>query len=112
LEKLSNGKAPSILDSLDALLASLQDAKEVIQAGDTYEPLQALAQVIEMRKKEVDDRQKEVYSTLSRFGKALDKVTKILLLPRPLLITHFLRNSQRRCRLILALSLLSLLNMQ
>ncbi|EDR14274.1 uncharacterized protein LACBIDRAFT_305943 [Laccaria bicolor S238N-H82] len=73
LEKLSNGKAPSILDSLDALLRSLQDAKEAIQAGDTYEPLQPLAQVVEMRKKEVDDRQKEVYSTLSRFGKALDK---------------------------------------
>jgi hypothetical protein len=112
LEKLSNGKAPSILDSLDALLRSLQDAKEAIQAGDTYEPLQALAQVVETRKKEVDDRQKEVYSTLSRFGKALDKVTKFKVLPRPLLIARVLRNSQHRSRLTLALSLLNLLNMQ
>lgn len=80
LEKLSNGKAPSILDSLDALLCSLQAAKEAIQAGDAYQPLQPLAQVVEMSKKEVDDRQKEVYSTLSRFGKALDKVTKLKVL--------------------------------
>jgi chromosome segregation ATPase len=69
------GKSPSVTDSLDSLLQSLNEAKGHIQEGsmsiDTFEQL---AQTMEARKKEVDDRQKEIYGSLSRFGKALDKV--------------------------------------
>lgn len=81
LEKLasssgsSKGKAPSIDDSLDALLRSLRETKETIQAGtaslDTYS---SLAGKVEGTKKDVDERQKEVYNSLQRFGKSLDKV--------------------------------------
>lgn len=80
LEKLTeNGfgklKSPSISDSLDLLLQSLRDAKGRLEVGaETQVTLSQLASTIEQRKKEVDDRQKEIYSSLSRFGKALDKV--------------------------------------
>lgn len=76
LEKLTaaNGKGPSVPQSLDSLLWALQAAKEAFLAGNcTEEDLRKLAQVVEAKKKEVDERQKEVYNVLSRFGKALDK---------------------------------------
>jgi hypothetical protein len=81
LEKLvsnsgsSKGKAPSIDDSLDALLRTLRETKESIHAGtsalDTYTKL---ASQVDSTKKDVDERQKEVYNSLNRFGKSLDKV--------------------------------------
>lgn len=80
LEKLTatasaKGKSPSIADSLDSLLQSLREAKDLIEAGaPVEEQLPLLAQAVETRKKEIDDRQKEVYSSISKFGKALDKV--------------------------------------
>ena len=84
LEKLvsnassSKGKAPSVEESLDSLLRSLRDTKESIQAGtaklDTYG---ALANKVESTKKDVDERQKEVYNSLARFGKSLDKVCSV-----------------------------------
>ncbi|KAF8831340.1 hypothetical protein HHX47_DHR1000695 [Lentinula edodes] len=77
LEKLtaeSSGKikTASISDSLDALLATLQSAKVNIDSiiedsGNT------LAQVVEARKKDIDDRQKEIYSATAKLGKAIDK---------------------------------------
>lgn len=77
LETLINAKekcslAPSILDSL---LQTLYQAKEALKTGD-LSPQQfiSLAQSIEATKKEIDNRQKEVYSATSRFGKVLDKV--------------------------------------
>ncbi|KAI0646947.1 Sfi1 spindle body protein-domain-containing protein [Trametes meyenii] len=80
LEKLAagtpsaKGKAPSLDQSLDALLESLRDARESFQAGTgSQATLVALAKRIEEKKKEVDDRQKEVYNALAKFGKALDK---------------------------------------
>ncbi|KAI0670486.1 Sfi1 spindle body protein-domain-containing protein [Trametes maxima] len=80
LEKLAagtpsaKGKAPSLDQSLDALLESLRDAKESFQAGTgSQATLIALAKRVEEKKKEVDDRQKEVYNALAKFGKALDK---------------------------------------
>ncbi|KAI8998736.1 Sfi1 spindle body protein-domain-containing protein [Trametes punicea] len=80
LEKLAagtpsaKGKAPSVDQSLDALLESLRNAKERFQAGAGSQPtLEALAKTVEEKKKEVDDRQKEVYNALAKFGKALDK---------------------------------------
>ena len=77
----SNGKSPSVIDSLDSLLASLREAKEEFLVGNyTGERLNQLTQTIESKKKEVEDRQKEVYSVLSRFGKTLDKVSGILML--------------------------------
>ncbi|GLB35002.1 putative CTLH/CRA C-terminal to LisH motif domain containing protein [Lyophyllum shimeji] len=76
LEKLTatKGKAPSISDSLDALLSSLQDAKNQLAESDVNEEyLRELCRTIDAKRKEVDDRQKEVYSAVSRLGKALDK---------------------------------------
>ncbi|KAI0046125.1 hypothetical protein FA95DRAFT_1680031 [Auriscalpium vulgare] len=71
---INKGKAPAISDSLDSLLATLHDQKQRIQEGRSYEyELHGLAKTIELRKKEIDDRQKEVYNSLARYGKALDK---------------------------------------
>jgi len=87
LEKLINAKekcslAPSILDSL---LQTLYQAKEALKTGDLRaEQFISLAQSIEATKKEIDDRQKGVYSATSRFGKVLDKVSRL----QKLLQTH------------------------
>lgn len=85
LEKLTSnassakGKSPSIADSLDALLYSLQEVKDRIQAGSASgETLVLLAKTVEAKKKEVDERQKEVYNSLTRYGKALDKVRVVV----------------------------------
>jgi hypothetical protein len=78
LEKLTSGPLKgkvSISDSLDSLLQSLREAKDAIQPG-TVSPdlLLQLSQTVDVKKKEVDERQKEVYNSVSRLGKALDKV--------------------------------------
>lgn len=75
----SKGKATtSVADSLDGLLASLRDIKERLEAGSASEDdIQSIGTIIDERKKEVDDRQKEVYATLGRIGKALDKVISL-----------------------------------
>lgn len=84
LEKLTSkssakSKFPSITDSLDSLLQSLHDAKDELEAGaPSSDVLAELAQTIDSKKKEVDDRQKEVYSSVARLGKALDKVISTL----------------------------------
>jgi hypothetical protein len=80
LEKLTDkvsvkGKSPSISDSLDSLLQSLHDVKDRLHAGtQTQDTFGQLAVTVEARKKEIEDKQKEIYSSLSRFGKSLDKV--------------------------------------
>jgi hypothetical protein len=77
----SDGKSPSLIDSLDSLLGSLREAKEEFLVGNcTEEQLNQLTQTIESRKKDVEDRQKEVYSVMSRFGRTLDKVGRLLIL--------------------------------
>ncbi|KAF7322935.1 CTLH domain-containing protein [Mycena chlorophos] len=78
LEKLTatKGKGPSISDSLDSLLNSLRDAKHSLShAAETSsdEVLRQLADSVDMNKKEVDERQKEIYNAMTRLGKALDK---------------------------------------
>ncbi|KAF7294981.1 CTLH domain-containing protein [Mycena indigotica] len=80
LEKLtaSKGKGPSISDSLDALLISLREAKHAISesaaSGITPDQvIKELGQAVDSKKKEVEERQKEVYNSVSRLGKALDK---------------------------------------
>lgn len=77
LEKATdpNGKT-SINQSLDSLLQTLHDAKASFLAGHCSEDfLKQLAFMVEAKKKEVDERQKEIYNILSRFWKALDKVS-------------------------------------
>ena len=80
LEKLTDkvsvkGKSPSISDSLDSLLQSLCDVKDRLNAGtQTQDTFGQLAVTVEARKKEIEDKQKEIYSSLSRLGKSLDKV--------------------------------------
>ena len=78
LEKVTapNNKGPSINQSIDSLLQALQDAKAAVFAGHcTDDYLKQLALTVETKKKEIDERQKEIYNILSRLGKALDKVT-------------------------------------
>lgn len=87
LEKLTtaNAKVTSITRSLDSLLLLLQQAREAFLRGDcSKETIRILVQEVESKKKEVDDRQKEVYSALSRLGKALDKVPNASKPPHPL----------------------------
>lgn len=81
LERLTaaNGKGLSFGHSLDSLLQSLQEAKDDFLAGNcTEERLKQLSQLVESKKKEIDERQKEVYSVLSRLGRALDKVRQVI----------------------------------
>ncbi|KAI0748015.1 hypothetical protein C8Q80DRAFT_1104403 [Daedaleopsis nitida] len=80
LEKLAagapagKGKAPSIDQSLDALLDSLRNAKERFATGTgSQATLAALAKTVEDRKKEMDERQKDLYNAAAKVGKALDK---------------------------------------
>lgn len=79
LEKLTatNGRGPSIQDTLDSLLQSLYRAKDTVQTNDLGPDHSiALAQTIEGKKKEIDEKHREVHSAISRFGKTLDKVRK------------------------------------
>jgi hypothetical protein len=78
LEKLtSDGKAksPPIDQTLDALLSTLRAEREKVQSGNLLpETFEGLATKVESLKKDLDDRQKEIYNSISRYGKALDKV--------------------------------------
>lgn len=101
LEKLTanKGKTPTFTDSLDSLLRALQTAKdELIAHGADEESLLHLVHTAEATKREVDDRQKEVYSSISRFGKALDKVIPSHHRLRPTSFTLHHRNSPMHCR--------------
>ncbi|EAU88585.1 ubiquitin-protein ligase E3 [Coprinopsis cinerea okayama7 len=76
LERLATakGKAASIQGSLDSLLQALQQAKVAAASGDVNsDHIQNLSKTVEGKKKEVEERQKEIYSSMSRFGKAWDK---------------------------------------
>jgi hypothetical protein len=76
-------KSPPIDQTLDALLTTLRGEREKVQLGcassGTFE---GLATEVETLKKDLDERQKEIYNSISRYGKALDKA-------RPF---HFLRS--------------------
>ena len=79
LEKLTSlsgkSKTSSINDSLDGLLVTLRDLKQRLEAGSASEyDVENIGRVVEERKKDLDDRQKEVYASITRLGKALDKV--------------------------------------
>ncbi|KAG2364500.1 CTLH/CRA C-terminal to lish motif domain-containing protein [Suillus spraguei] len=74
LTERSKGKTSSIENSLDSLLQSLREVKDRINAGSiTEDTYVLLAQTVEAKKKEIDEKQKEVYNGIARLGKALDK---------------------------------------
>lgn len=74
-EGTAKGKNPTVESSLDSLLLSLHEVKSRIEAGTVTEDTFALlAQTVEARKKEIDEKQKEVYNAIAKVGKALDKV--------------------------------------
>ncbi|TRM57578.1 hypothetical protein BD626DRAFT_514347 [Schizophyllum amplum] len=78
LEKLTSptgkGKAPPVPDSLDSLLQSLHEARAQCETGSLSAPsLKQLSRTVDARKKDIDDRQKEVYNAVAKLGKALDK---------------------------------------
>ena len=82
-EKLTSptgkGKAPPVPDSLDSLLQSLREARAQCEAGNvSASSLKSLSRTVDARKKDIDDRQKEVYNAVSKLGKALDKVRPTL----------------------------------
>ena len=71
----SQSKTPSVNDTLDNLLSTLHDLKSQIESGvaSPYD-VEGINRVVEERKKDLDDRQKEVYASITRLGKGLDKV--------------------------------------
>jgi hypothetical protein len=70
-------KTPAIQESLNSLLQTLHVQKKRLEAGlATEAELASLARTVEARKKEIDERQKEIYNSLARYGKALDKVSR------------------------------------
>lgn len=113
LEKLTEqsagkGKSASIGDSVDSLLQSLRDVKDRLEAGtETDNTFSQLAITVEARKREVDERQKEIYSSLARFGKGLDKVNLGSLHHVGNVLTTLYRNSRIPCQLIHPCSLLN-----
>ena len=90
LEKLTadgKAKSPPIDQTLDVLLATLRAERERVQSGNASpETFEGLATKLESLKKDLDDRQKEIYNSISRYGKALDKV-------RPLYVPRSIGNS-------------------
>jgi protein SFI1 len=78
LERLTadgKAKSPAIDRTLDALLATLRAEREKVQSGDaSAETFEGLVTKVETLKKDLDERQKEIYNSISRYGKALDKV--------------------------------------
>lgn len=79
-------KSPPIDQTLDALLITLRDEREKVESGCApSEAFERLATNVESLKKDLDERQKEIYNSISRYGKALDKVR--LLMPSGRLAT-------------------------
>ncbi|KAG6337209.1 hypothetical protein ID866_1881 [Astraeus odoratus] len=73
-EGTPKGKAPPIDSSLDSLLQTLFQVKDRLEAGTISEDTFALlAQTVEAKRKDIEEKQKEIYSAIMRLGKALDK---------------------------------------
>ncbi|KAH0830525.1 E3 ubiquitin-protein ligase [Lanmaoa asiatica] len=89
-ESSAKGKNSSVESSLDSLLQSLYEVKSRIEAGTiTQDTFALLSQTIEAKKKEIDEKQKEVYNAIARLGKALDKkFTQSLPTYDPLFTSH------------------------
>ncbi|KAB5592614.1 Ubiquitin-protein ligase [Ceratobasidium theobromae] len=74
----SKAPAPPIELSLDALLLQMYDLRQKLDVDGepgnvTDDDFKSLAKAIEERRKDIDERQKEVYASLTRMGKLLDK---------------------------------------
>lgn len=76
----AKSKTKSIPASLDALLVSLLDAKQQLasRSKTVAEVAVSVTAAVDTSKKEIEDRQKEIYNSLNRMGKALDKVRACL----------------------------------
>ncbi|KAI6028355.1 CTLH/CRA C-terminal to lish motif domain-containing protein [Pisolithus orientalis] len=73
-EGTSKGKNPSIEGSLDSLLQTLYQVKDKMETEPvTEDTLALIAQTVEAKKKEIDEKQKEIYNAIVRLGKTLDK---------------------------------------
>ncbi|VDC06592.1 unnamed protein product [Peniophora sp. CBMAI 1063] len=68
----ATSKSKPIDTTLDGLIATLSDYRARTAAGETVD-LRQLPGVVERAKKDVDARQQEVYTALTRYGKAIDK---------------------------------------
>jgi len=89
-ESSTKGKIPSVESSLDSLLSSLQEVRSRIEAGTvTQDTFALLSQTVDSKKKEIDEKQKEIYNAIARLGKALDKkFTQPLPAYDPLFTSH------------------------
>lgn len=93
----SKAPAPPIELSLDALLLQMYDLRQKLDVDGepgnvTDDDFKSLAKAIEERRKDIDERQKEVYASLTRMGKLLDKVmgvTRITAVAYYLLEIHY-----------------------
>ena len=74
-------KSPPIDQTLDALLTTLRCEQEKVQSGSaSSETFEELATKVDSLKRDLDERQKEIYNSISRYGKALDKVRPLHIL--------------------------------
>lgn len=86
-----------MIESLDSLLQTLRNTKAQCEAGEVpVSQIMQLPSAVEKCKKDVDDRHKEIYSSLARFGKTLDKVGMGTLCPVCGCINVAYRNSRIR----------------
>ena len=93
--KATSKSTPSVSETLDSLLNSLQELKQRVEAGTISEvDVQEAAKLVEEKKKELDERQKEIHGSLGKLGKAIDKVTPASC--PACLTTHLRRNSPAR----------------
>lgn len=98
---MGKSKTPAIQDSLNSLLQTLHMQKKRLEAGlATEAELTMLARTVEARKKEIDERQKEIYNSLARYGKTLDKVGLWMNLWGQRLTACWYRDLRRPCRLM------------
>lgn len=65
---------PCISESLEALLETLRSLRQRVQTESSLEALRELPNLMELKKKEIDDKQKEIHTCLGRLGKTIDKV--------------------------------------
>jgi hypothetical protein len=73
---IAKGKAPAVSTSLDTLLNTLRAARAQLDTDPAAAgaSLTALPKAVAECKKDIDQRQKEVYNAVVRIGKAMDKV--------------------------------------
>jgi hypothetical protein len=77
---MGKSKTPAIQDSLNSLLQTLHVQKKTARSWPCHRGRadNVLARTVEVRKKEIDERQKEIYNSLARYGKTLDKVDDLV----------------------------------